>query len=556
MNKVYTRINWENYPSEKTAVNEANLNKMDSALNEIDTRVVQHETTKANVASLNNLIDDWVIDETTGVITIHKVSGEQIIFDLNIEKVPVGFSMTDDGILIMTTDDGTEFRANIGSMIPILTFNDSEQIAVAVSGEGVNKTYTFTIKTGSIGEDKLQPNFLADCRLYAGNAEESANSAKDYADQAKESAESISNKASDISFDDTNAQLGADNVQEAIESVVDKITDGAWIVVTDSYGTTYPEASGTKTFFDYMRELSGRDSSQLVGLAYSGCGFINNAGGFTFLEGFTSFTSTYESKEKVSKIIVAAGRNDYISTTDEVYNAELAFFNYCKEHYKNAEVVFAFISNGDNSSAGTRAQLLNVYNAYRKCTDFGAKYINGSEAILHNSDCMANDGIHPSIYGKQQIAKYLLEGISTGSCHVCYPIVKVPINCSNSNMTLVNHSCRQWVDDNVCYIEFDQVNQITFTNNYGMSPNNLYTQEIGEYTGTKYVTNPFDKIVMDIEASGYTEAWALNEKLHIMYFIDADGKLKVMLYNANSQVSTKYIVSLGSKIIAVPCVYC
>lgn len=196
MNKVYSCINWENYPSENTAVNESNLNKMDSALNEIDTRVVEHDTTKANVASLNNLIDDWVIDETTGVITIHKVSGEQIIFDLNIEKVPVGFSMTDDGTLVMTTDDGTEFTANIGSMIPVLTFNDSDQIAVAVSGEGVNKSYTFTIKTGSISEDKLQPNFLADCRLQAGNAQTSANAseyyseeAKRYADEAKGSAE-------------------------------------------------------------------------------------------------------------------------------------------------------------------------------------------------------------------------------------------------------------------------------------------------------------------------------------------------------------------------------
>lgn len=189
MNKVYTRINWENYPSENTALNESNLNKMDSALNEIDTRVVEHDTTKANVASLNELINYWHIDETTGVITIHKVSGEQIIFDLNLEKVPVGFSMTDDGILIMTTDDGTEFTANIGSMIPVLTFNDSEQIAVSVSGEGVNKSYTFTIKTGSIGEDKLQPNFLADCRLYAGNAENSALRAEEYAEKAEENAE-------------------------------------------------------------------------------------------------------------------------------------------------------------------------------------------------------------------------------------------------------------------------------------------------------------------------------------------------------------------------------
>lgn len=205
MNKVYTRINWENYPSEKTAVNESNLNKMDSALNEIDTRVVEHETTKANVASLNELINYWHIDETTGVITIHKVSGEQIIFDLNIEKVPVGFSMTDDGILIMTTDDGTEFTANIGSMIPVITFNDSEQIAVAVSGEGVNKSYTFTIKTGSISEDKLQPNFLADCRLYAGNAEESANKAEEYAEKAQELVDEAEASFTELSYADYQA---------------------------------------------------------------------------------------------------------------------------------------------------------------------------------------------------------------------------------------------------------------------------------------------------------------------------------------------------------------
>ena len=57
MNKVYTRINWENYPSKKTAVNETNLNKIDFAVDEIDKRVVEYDTTKANVASLNKLIN-------------------------------------------------------------------------------------------------------------------------------------------------------------------------------------------------------------------------------------------------------------------------------------------------------------------------------------------------------------------------------------------------------------------------------------------------------------------------------------------------------------------
>ena len=38
MQKIYSRINWENFPSEKTAVNESNLNKMDLAIDNLDDR--------------------------------------------------------------------------------------------------------------------------------------------------------------------------------------------------------------------------------------------------------------------------------------------------------------------------------------------------------------------------------------------------------------------------------------------------------------------------------------------------------------------------------------
>lgn len=117
------------------------------------------------------------MDETTGVITITKYNGEKVIFDLNIEKIPVGFSMSDDGIITMTTEDGTQFTADIGSMIPVLTFEDSATIAVSVNGTGKNKTYSFSIKTGSVTDDMLQPNYLADIRVESANASAYAQSA-------------------------------------------------------------------------------------------------------------------------------------------------------------------------------------------------------------------------------------------------------------------------------------------------------------------------------------------------------------------------------------------
>ena len=177
LNKVYTRINWEDYPSENTDLDAYNLNQMDSAIDALDNRIISQDALKVDKSAINGNIADWTMDETTGVITITKYNGEKVIFDLNIEKIPVGFSMSDDGIITMTTEDGTQFTADIGSMIPVLTFEDSATIAVSVTGTGKNKTYSFSIKTGSVTDAMLQPNYLADIRVESANASAYAQSA-------------------------------------------------------------------------------------------------------------------------------------------------------------------------------------------------------------------------------------------------------------------------------------------------------------------------------------------------------------------------------------------
>lgn len=177
LNKVYTRINWEDYPSENTDLDAYNLNQMDYAIDALDNRIISQDALKVDKSAINGNIADWTMDETTGIITITKYNGEKIIFDLNIEKIPVGFSMSDDGIITMTTEDGTQFTADIGSMIPVLTFEDSATITVSVTGTGKNKTYSFSIKTGSVTDDMLQPNYLADIRVESANASAYAQSA-------------------------------------------------------------------------------------------------------------------------------------------------------------------------------------------------------------------------------------------------------------------------------------------------------------------------------------------------------------------------------------------
>lgn len=84
MNKVYRRINWENSPSKNTPLNEENLNKMDSTIDELDNRVVRLDSEKVSEKEVSELIQDLTINEETGVVTITKKSGETKEYALDV----------------------------------------------------------------------------------------------------------------------------------------------------------------------------------------------------------------------------------------------------------------------------------------------------------------------------------------------------------------------------------------------------------------------------------------------------------------------------------------
>ncbi len=78
MNKAHSAINWENYPSDETPLNESNLNKIDAAIGVIDDRVITLDTTKATKTEVATLVADVTFEESTGIITITKKNGSKI----------------------------------------------------------------------------------------------------------------------------------------------------------------------------------------------------------------------------------------------------------------------------------------------------------------------------------------------------------------------------------------------------------------------------------------------------------------------------------------------
>ena len=91
MNKAHVPINWENYPSDETPLNERNLNKMDSAIGIIDDNVVTLDATKATKTEVATLVADVTFEESTGIITITKKNGSKITIDTQMEKIAINF---------------------------------------------------------------------------------------------------------------------------------------------------------------------------------------------------------------------------------------------------------------------------------------------------------------------------------------------------------------------------------------------------------------------------------------------------------------------------------
>ena len=196
---VYSRIFWKNKREGGTPLNEANLNTSDIALKEIDNRILELRDAKFNSEDANGLVKDWNIDVATGIITVTWHNNTTEIFDLNIEKIPVNFEMSQDGIITMTTEDGSEYTADIKSVIPIYSFVGSATINVVSSvGENGEKVFTFSVVDGSIDGTKLNPDYLAEINTSVNSAQSSEQKSleysllsKEYAEQSKASAESI-----------------------------------------------------------------------------------------------------------------------------------------------------------------------------------------------------------------------------------------------------------------------------------------------------------------------------------------------------------------------------
>lgn len=179
-NKYYSRINWKNRPSTATALGATNLNHMDTALNEVDNRIVALDQNKLEKSTANTMVKSWDLNLDTGIITVVLLNGTTKTYDTLLEKIAVNFDFDGKDLLIQL-DDGTTKKVDLSSLIDTYSFVNSATVGFTQNG----KQITAAVTLGSITEAHLDTTLMEDIRNHAIAAQEAAKDARLYSQDSK-----------------------------------------------------------------------------------------------------------------------------------------------------------------------------------------------------------------------------------------------------------------------------------------------------------------------------------------------------------------------------------
>jgi hypothetical protein len=272
MNKAHVPINWENYPSDETPLNERNLNKMDSAIGIIDDNVVTLDATKATKTEVATLVADVTFEESTGIITITKKNGSKITIDTQMEKIAINFDYNPTTQqIILTLIDGTKQYIDLSALITQYEFLDSDTVAFYIDKDG---KVSAIVKEGSIEEKHLEPNYLAKIKVEVAKAESSQQAAAKSEANAKASENAAKASETAAKTSETNAKASetaaakSATAAEASESNA-KVSETS---ASESSATATEKASSASQSADTAAEkadIATQKAAEIIGNAES-----------------------------------------------------------------------------------------------------------------------------------------------------------------------------------------------------------------------------------------------------------------------------------------------
>lgn len=213
-------------------------------------------------------------------------------------------------------------------------------------------------------------------------------------------------------IENTNAMLNTTNTNlDALTNKVTKLHRKGYIFIGDSYTQGYsPDGNISNTFVNQI--INNLKITDVKISANGGASFANSDNNFLTLLKNINVTD----KNSITNIVVFGGYNDYSWSKTDIITGMTNFFNYAKTNYPNAIISIGYVGFcTDSSTYNKRADSVSIYNEVSG--HLGGNYLSGCEYILHNTNEMSSDGIHPNITGHKMLASYCTTALMNGSCN-------------------------------------------------------------------------------------------------------------------------------------------
>lgn len=272
--KLFSNFAWKNKPDTSTPLGQTLLNRLNTALNGIDDRVVALNTEKAYTDDLNGSIVNVRLDEKTGIFTFTRFDGTTFTINTALEEVVTNFVYDyATQSLVLTLADGTTQNVNLSALITQYEFTNSATILFTVGNDG---KVTANIKPNSITDQMLQTNYLADITTQANTAVSASQSALESqslaeqsaedADRHADRAEAAANRAESIVGFTVDTELSTSSTNPIANKAVAEALENVDAKTLDGHGAEYFVAKDGSVPVDRLLTIGASNTDKYVAL--------------------------------------------------------------------------------------------------------------------------------------------------------------------------------------------------------------------------------------------------------------------------------------------------
>ena len=431
LSKYYSPFTWRDKPSIESPINAVHLNHIEDGINEMDNRILILAQDKADAADMANVIIDFTMDDTTGVMTFTRFDGSTFTHDTAVEKIALNCYLEGDNF-VLELADGTKQKVSLSKFIDTYTFSSTDTIRITANGKNISAD----IPDGKITLAKLEPTILSTIRQYTLDAQTS----KGVAEQAAGTAQGWA--IGGTGFEGNNAKYYASKSQRyavgGVEEGDAKDNAKAYCEAAKGYAE---QCAGITEFDGTATSVKATDTQGIVGAA----GTDSNA------QALLDALARKVALELVSNTALTTKLADYLKKTDIVQTESTATNKVPSSAYLK-QVKDSIDSNLASIGTGTQLATLSMNNKSITGISFnGYKTVEIMVIIQQasNGNMFFNFTLVPLVSHILDGARYItIPGKSYGYC----ANVLLSINYSAGTVTLIEADVNEGFGLNSIYI--------------------------------------------------------------------------------------------------------